>query len=41
MSLNYQLHGGLEKMVKIFLQLQESLMWIENILETGLNKKKV
>ena len=41
MSLNHQWHNGLWKMVKIFLQLQESLKWIKNALESGLNKKKV
>ena len=28
-------------MAKIFLHLQESLMWIENALDSGLNEKNV
>ena len=34
-------HNGLWKMIKILLQLEESLMWIENTLKSGLNKRRV
>ena len=40
-GLNYHWHNGLWRMAKIFLHLQESLMWIENALDSGLNEKNV
>ena len=40
-SLNYQRHSGLQKIIKIMLQLQENLIWAENALKSRLNKKKI
>ena len=41
MSLNHKGLNGLWKKVKIILQLQESLMWIEKALESYKTKVKV